>query len=139
MIITLSVLVQIGSNERYWRWISDYIWICYTFFIHSKITLFEGQNLGRICPLLIELLDQFPIGQIDLFLFLNTIERLAKSRVSKDIWNFLRNRHLCKILLKVPENKKNAITQKFYKKITDNFFPNFSQNVIFFHFFLYLI
>ena len=55
------------------------------FFIHSKITLFEGQNLGRICPLLIELLDQFPIGQIDLFLFLNTIERLAKSRVSKDI------------------------------------------------------
>ena len=33
--------------------------------IHSKITLFGGQNLHEIRYLLRELLNQLPIGQID--------------------------------------------------------------------------
>ena len=33
--------------------------------VHSKMTLFRGQNLGKICYFLRELHDQLPIGQID--------------------------------------------------------------------------
>ena len=38
-------------------------------------------------------------------IFLNTIELLAKSKVFENIWNFLKNRHLCKISQKIHKNQ----------------------------------
>ena len=56
MIITRSLLVQMGSIRLQMKAIGGvcqimnvFLWICYHFFIHSKITVFGEQNLGQIC------------------------------------------------------------------------------------------
>ena len=88
-----------NSNEIYWLWISDYISISMNLlerFIHSKITLFGGKNLGQ------SYWTNFPLAEsIHIWLlFLNTIESPAQSRLFKNIRNFRENMHSCQISLK---------------------------------------
>ena len=107
MLMTRSVLVKMGLIRAQMKNIGSgfqimyaFLCICCNFYIHNTMTLFVGQIFwGRYWTNFL-LAKKIRVRQLSL----NTIELPGKSMVFENIWNFLENKHLCEISLKIPKN-----------------------------------
>ena len=91
-----------GSNERYRRWISDFLCIYVNlsiFFLFRAKLHFSVRKIWVKCHLLRKLLNW-----------------LSKSMAFENIWNFLKNRHFCDISLKVHKKIKKVPLLKNYQE-----------------------
>ena len=99
------------------------------FLYAAKLRFLGGNNLGQICHLMRELLDQLPTGQIDLYLpfILEYHKSLAKSRIFLNVSNFLKNRPFCENL---GQSSSQLVTCMGTHKIDSNSFLSYQKKKI---------
>ena len=144
------------ENSGTFQNLNAFLWICSNFLIYSKITFSECKICVKYLVFCRSCLTNFPLAKLVHLcqLSLNTIERVAISRVFENIWNCLKNRDFCEILLKNQKgdiyNKKNIknieilITacqpalDSFFLKELIVCFQIFPGKLFFLHFFIIL-